>query len=53
MNSAVVVTIDTPVPPVTAAATGFPRTRLLAADASSPALTVPTMVATVGADTAR
>ena len=53
MNSAVVVTIDTQVPPVTAAATGFPRTRLLAADASSPALTVPTMVASVGADPAR
>ena len=38
---------------VTAAATSFPRIRLLPADASSPVLTVPTMVATVGADTLR
>jgi len=53
MNSAAVVTMTAPVPPVTAAATGLPRTRLSAADASSPALTAPTIVATVGADAAR
>jgi hypothetical protein len=53
MNSPAVVTMSAPVPPVTAAATGLPRTRLLAADTSSAALTVPTMVVTVGADTAR
>ena len=53
MNRAAVVTMDAPVPPVTTAATGLPRARLLAADASSPALTVPTMVTTVGADTER
>jgi hypothetical protein len=53
MNSAAVVMIEAPVVPVTAAATGLPLVRLRAADASSPALTVPTMVATAGADTAR
>jgi hypothetical protein len=53
MNSAAVVTIDAPAPPVTAAAAGLPRTRLLAADASNPVLTVPSMVATIGADIRR
>jgi hypothetical protein len=42
-----------PAPPVTAAATGLPFARLLAAEVSSAALVIPTMVATVGADTAR
>jgi hypothetical protein len=53
MNSAAVVMIEAAIAPVTTAPTGLPRTRLLAADASSPALTVPTTVATVRADTAR
>jgi hypothetical protein len=43
-----------PAPPVTAAATGLPfASRLLAAEVSSAALVIPTMVAAVGADTAR
>jgi hypothetical protein len=52
MNIAAVVMSETPVPPATAAVTVLPRARLRAAKASRAALVAPTMVATVGADTA-
>jgi hypothetical protein len=51
MNIAADVMSETHVPPVTAAATGLPRARLRAAEASKAVLVAPAMVATVGADT--